>query len=299
MTLQTKADLALIVVALVWGITFLPMGEALKTNGVFVMLFWRFFLSGIFMSLVALKLAKKFDINSVKYGVVLGVVLFSSFAFQTFALKLTYSSTVAFITGLECVMVPFIAAACFRQGVSVFAIVGAFVAIFGLWFLSDAKLGLGFGELFALLCAVFYALYTVLNGHFVVKCELYTLVCTVFFVIAIISFGCAFVFENGVIPVLDEPFFRAIVITVVFGTIFCYFLQTAMQRYTTATKAALFFSLEPVSAGFVGYYFGAEILTLWQIFGAAMIICGVLISELGAYLLSSFKTKSKEANRSY
>lgn len=290
-SLQTRADIALIIVALVWGITFLPMGEALKTNGVFVMLFWRFLLSGIFMGLIALKFSKNFDPNSVKYGIILGIVLFGSFAFQTFALKLTFSSTVAFITGLECVIVPFIAAVIFRQGVSVFAILGAFVAIFGLWFLSDAKLGLGLGELFALFCAILYALYTVLNGHFVVKCELYTLVSTVFFVIAIISFGCAFIFESGVVPILDEPFFRALVITVVFGTIFCYLLQTAMQRYTTATKAALFFSLEPVSAGFVGYYFGGEILTWWQIFGAAMIIFGVLISECGAFVISRMKSK--------
>ena len=76
LSVQNKADIALIVVAVVWGATFLPMANALKTNGVFVMLFCRFFLSAIFMGFVALKFAKKFDKKSVIYGVVLGAVLF-------------------------------------------------------------------------------------------------------------------------------------------------------------------------------------------------------------------------------
>ncbi|WP_262367294.1 hypothetical protein [Campylobacter concisus] len=43
MSAQNRADIALIVVAVVWGATFLPMANVLKTNGVFVMLFCRFF----------------------------------------------------------------------------------------------------------------------------------------------------------------------------------------------------------------------------------------------------------------
>ena len=142
---QNRVDIALIVVAVVWGATFLPMANALKTNGVFVMLFCRFFLSAIFMGFVALKFANKFDKKSVIYGVILGAVLFLSFATQTYALKLTFSSSVAFITGLECVIVPFMAAFIFKNKISVFAILGAIVAIFGLWLLSGATLALGSG----------------------------------------------------------------------------------------------------------------------------------------------------------
>ena len=80
---QNKADIALIVVAIVWGATFLPMANALKTNGVFVMLFCRFFLSAIFMGFVALKFTKKFDKKSVIYGLILGSVLCLSFVTQS------------------------------------------------------------------------------------------------------------------------------------------------------------------------------------------------------------------------
>ncbi|MBE9818343.1 DMT family transporter [Campylobacter concisus] len=285
---QNKADIALIVVAIVWGATFLPMANALKTNSVFVMLFCRFFLSTIFMGFVALKFTKKFDKKSVIYGVILGAVLFLSFTTQTYALKLTFSSSVAFITGLECVIVPFMAAFIFKNKITIFAIFGAFIAIFGLWLLSGAALTLGAGEAFALLCAIFYALYTSLNGHFVRKCELYLLVFVVFLTVSLLSFVFAFI-EGSVLPNYDREFFIAIFITAFIGTIFCYFVQTIAQRYTTASKAALFFCLEPVSAGFIGYFFADEKLTLIQIFGAILIIFGVIFSEFGKKFFSRSK----------
>ena len=112
---QNRADIALIVVAIVWGTTFLPMANALRTNSVFVMLFCRFFISAIFMGLITFKFSIIFDKRSVVYGIILGVVLFGSFVAQTYALKLTFSSSVAFITGLECVIVPFITALIFKN----------------------------------------------------------------------------------------------------------------------------------------------------------------------------------------
>lgn len=288
LTAQNKADIALIVVAIVWGTTFLPMANALKTNGVFVMLFCRFFLSSIFMGFVALKFAKKFDKKSVIYGVILGAVLFLSFTAQTYALKLTFSSSVAFITGLECVIVPFMTALIFKNKITIFAIFGALIAIFGLWLLSGATLALGAGEALALFCAIFYALYTSLNGHFVRKCELYLLVFVVFLTVSLLSFVFAFI-EGSVVPNYDREFFIAIFITAFIGTIFCYFVQTIAQRYTTASKAALFFCLEPVSAGMIGYFIAGEILSSWQIFGAALIIFCVIFSEFGKQICSKFK----------
>ncbi|OUT10970.1 EamA family transporter [Campylobacter concisus] len=285
---QNRADIALIVVAIVWGATFLPMANALKTNGVFVMLFCRFFLSAIFMGFVALKFTKKFDTKSVIYGIILGAVLFLSFATQTYALKLTFSSSVAFITGLECVIVPFMTALIFKNKITIFAIFGAFIAIFGLWLLSGATLALESGEALALLCAIFYALYTSLNGHFVRKCELYLLVFMVFLTVSLLSFVFAFI-EGGVVPNYDREFFIAIFITAFIGTIFCYFVQTIAQKYTTASKAALFFCLEPVSAGLIGYFIAGEILSIWQIFGAVLIIFGVIFSEFGKQICSKFK----------
>lgn len=281
------ADLALMVVAIIWGVTFLPMAEALKTNGVFVILFWRFLISTILMVLISLKFIKKFDFNSIKFGSFLGFFLFVGFALQTFALKYTFSSTVAFITGLNVVFVPFIVFLFFRQKVYIYSFIGAFLSAFGLYFLSDSELGFGRGEMLSVLCAIAYSVHIIFTGVFVRKCELYTMVCTQFAVVCLLCLFAALAFEtNSVLPVVNSAFLKAVIITSVFATVFAFFVQSAMQRYTTAMKTALIFTFEPVSAGIFGYFVGGEILNSLQIFGAFLILFGIIISEVGSYYKS-------------
>ncbi|MDO5045553.1 DMT family transporter [Campylobacter sp.] len=281
------ADLALVSVAIVWGVTFLPMAESLKTNGVFVILFWRFLISAVLMSLISLKFVKKIDRNSVKFGVVLGVFLFGGFVLQTFALKYAFSSTVAFITGLNVVFVPFIVFLFFRQRVYIYSFIGAFLSAGGLYLLSDSELGFGKGEILSVLCAAVYSLHIIFTGVFVRKCELYVMVCTQFFVVTLLCMFAAIIFETHTfLPVLDAAFLKAVIITSVFGTVFAFFVQSAMQRYTTPMKTALIFTFEPVSAGLFGYFVGGEILSSLQIFGACLILFGIIISEVGSYYKS-------------
>jgi len=86
-------------------------------------------------------------------------------------------------------------------------------------------------------------------------------------------------------------FINAIAITVLFATIFAFWVQTAMQRFTTAAKTAIIFTMEPVSAGIFGYLFANELLTFSQICGAMMILVGILIAELGSYLIEQYRKK--------
>ena len=93
-------------------------------------------------------------------------------------------------------------------------------------------------------------------------------------------------------PQMNETFINAIVITVIFATIFAFWVQTAMQRFTTATKTAIIFTMEPVSAGIFGYFFAGELLSIVQLFGAGLILSGMLLAEVGSYIaLWLFKRK--------
>ncbi|MFC2749992.1 MAG: EamA family transporter, partial [Campylobacter sp.] len=74
---EFKADLALFVIAVVWGVTFLPMAQTLKTNGVFTLLFWRFLIAAALMALISLKFTHKIDRNSLRFGAFLGTLLFA------------------------------------------------------------------------------------------------------------------------------------------------------------------------------------------------------------------------------
>ncbi|KEA45453.1 DMT family transporter [Campylobacter mucosalis] len=285
------ADLALVFVGLIWGVTFLPMAKALATNGVFVILFYRFLIAFILMALISLKFIKKIDTKSVKYGAIVGVFLFAGFALQTFALKYTFSSTVAFITGLVVIFVPFLVFVFFRTRIKFYSYVGATLATIGLYILCDGELGFGLGELLSLLCAFAYAFEIMLAGYYVKKCEIFVMVATEFLVVCVLSLVCTLIFEGSAKPVIDREFVIAVGITATFATVFAFFVQNLAQRYTTPVKTVLILTLEPVGAGFIGYFLGGEILTSWQIFGAVIILVGILASELGSYLITKEKNE--------
>ena len=53
-----------------------------------------------------------------------------------------------------------------------------------------------------------------------------------------------------------------------------------MQQYTSASKTAIIFTMEPVSAALFGVYVGNEFLSSYQIFGAVLIVLATLLAEL-------------------
>ena len=53
-----------------------------------------------------------------------------------------------------------------------------------------------------------------------------------------------------------------------------------MQQFTTATKTAIIFTMEPVSAAIFAYITVSEILTQTQVIGAILIVTATLIAEI-------------------
>ena len=72
----------------------------------------------------------------------------------------------------------------------------------------------------------------------------------------------------------------AIVLTGVFATALAFIVQTWAQQYTSATRAALFFTLEPVFALVTAVLIGGEKITGSASVGCGLILLGILAVEL-------------------
>jgi drug/metabolite transporter (DMT)-like permease len=72
----------------------------------------------------------------------------------------------------------------------------------------------------------------------------------------------------------------AILATGYFATALAFALQTWGQRYTTPTRTALLFSLEPVFALVTAAALGGERLTLFSLGGGTLVLAGILLVEL-------------------
>lgn len=280
------ADFSLLLVAIAWGGTFFIVQDAVEKVPVYIFLFWRFFLATILMALIFYKHIYLIDKTTLKAGVLLGVFLFLGFAFQTFGLTYTYSSTVAFITGLNVVIVPFAVFLLFKKKASIYSIFGAVVAVIGLYFLTknENSGGLGYGEIYSFICAIMFALHISFTDFYSKQCNAMAMVTIQFGVVAVLSLLGAFVFDGYFIPkTFDTVFFQALVATVLFATIFAFLVQTIMQKFTTPAKTAIIFAMEPVSAGIFGYYVADESFVSSQLLGALLILFGMLLAELGTY----------------
>jgi drug/metabolite transporter (DMT)-like permease len=280
------ADFSLLLVAIAWGGTFFIVQDAVEKTPVYIFLFWRFLFAAVLMGLIFYKHMRLLDKATLKAGVVLGIFLFLGFAFQTFGLTYTYSSTVAFITGLNVVIVPFIVFLFFKKYASIYSVFGAVIAVIGLYLLSvnENNGGLGLGEIYSFICAIMFALHISCTDFYSKKCNAMAMVTVEFAVVAILSLVGAVFSEGYFIPKsFNQTFFQALIITVLFATIFAFLVQTIMQKFTTPAKTAIIFTMEPVSAGVFGYYFADEVLGVSQLVGALLILAGMLLAELGTY----------------
>ena len=85
----------------------------------------------------------------------------------------------------------------------------------------------------------------------------------------------------------DYAFFKAVLITAIFATVYAFLIQTYMQQFTTASKTAIIFAMEPVSAAIFAYFMISETLTSIQLSGAVLIVLATIIAEV------KFKRKLK------
>ncbi|MBP7769615.1 MAG: DMT family transporter [Aliarcobacter sp.] len=288
---ELRADLLLLTVAITWGVTFLMVQDAINTTPVYAFLFFRFALASILMFFIAYRFLNQINKKTIFYGVFLGVFLFSAFATQTFALAYTKSSIVAFITGLNVIWVPFLAYFMFKDYISKNVLIASFIAVIGLYLLTmSGSLSIGSGEFLTLICAVLFALQIVFTGKFSKEVNVFLLVLFQLVTVAVLSLIFSLSLDNVTFNlVYNYAFFKAVIITAVFATVYAFLIQTYMQQFTTASKTAIIFTMEPVSAAIFAYFMIAETLTYIQLFGAVLIILATLIAEL------KFKRKLKHS----
>ncbi len=279
---ELRADLLLLSVAIAWGVTFLMVQEAIDSTPVYSFLFFRFGLASILMFFIAYKYLKHINKQTILFGILLGSILFSAFATQTFGLAYTKSSIVAFITGLNVICVPFLAYFIFKDYVRKNVLIATIIAVIGLYLLTmSGKLTIGYGEFLTLICAFLFALHIIFTGKFSKEVNVYLLVLFQLITVTILSLGFSLFLDHTTFNLsYDYTFFKAVIVTAVFATVYAFLIQTYMQQFTTATKTAVIFTMEPVSAAIYGYFAGGEILTSVQIIGAILIIFATLVAEL-------------------
>ena len=279
-----QADLLLLLAAISWGTTFVLVQDAIRDVPVYTFLLWRFGLAFLLMLLIHARRLPRLDRPVLIAAMILGGLNFAAYAFQTFGLTLTLSSSVAFITGLFVVLVPLIAFFIFGQRVARSVWIGSVMALIGLWLLTtQGVLRAGWGEAYTFVCAILFALHVLYTNRFARRFDVPLLVTFQFGTMALGSALLGLFTDHTLLPpAFSSSFIIGLIATVIFATVFAFWVQTSMQRYTTPGRTALIFTMEPLSAAIFGYLYGGELLSGLQWVGGGLILAGMLFAELGS-----------------
>jgi drug/metabolite transporter (DMT)-like permease len=272
------AEAALLGAALLYGVTFPIVHDALDDITPFAYLLGRFSIATLILApaVVPALCARGPERKMlVRAGLTAGVILFGGYATQTVGLQYTSPSTSAFITGLYVVITPLIESAISRRLPPRSVVAGIAIATVGLFLLTGADIHLGRGEAFTLGCAVFFALHIVYIGAYANLLRPTQFTAMQIGTVALLSVAPAA--RQGVGSLTALAIF-AVVFTGVACSAVALPLQLWGQRAIPASRAALILLAEPVFAGIAGYVNG-ERLGAARLAGAVIILTGIGVSE--------------------
>jgi drug/metabolite transporter (DMT)-like permease len=278
-----RADLALVFVCLVWGATFIVVKNAVVDIPVLLFLAIRFSIAALVLALIfGFRKDRPPLRGSLPGGIAAGFFLFSGYALQTHGLAQTTAAKTGFITGLYIPLVPILSALVYRKVPQIAELIGVGLAFTGTALMTIQKdiFSINRGDLLVACAAFLYACHIVVLGRFSKTGDVGWLAVTQIATAAVLAWlTCGVTRPVGIVRWTTAVWF-ALAVTSLLCTAFAFSVQTWAQKYTSATRTALIFSLEPLFAWLAAYIAAGEVLTARSIAGAALILAGVFFAEL-------------------
>jgi drug/metabolite transporter (DMT)-like permease len=285
-----KSDALLLFIAVIWGFAFVAQRVGMDYVGPFTFNGIRFALGSLSLLPLLYILRQQRAVTEIIRphvgtktfifgGAVAGLALFSGASLQQIGLVYTTAGNAGFITGLYVVIVPLLGLF-WKQKTSLGTWLGAFLAAAGLYLLCiTEQFTIAFGDLLELGGAFFWAGHVLIIAWLSPKMDALKLASLQFAVCSVFSLIAAFFLEvitfqgiyNAAIPILYGGLLSVGV---------AYTLQVVAQRSAHPAHASIFLSLEAVFAAFGGWLILDETLTGRGIIGCALMLAGMLLSQL-------------------
>jgi len=270
-----RAEAALLATTLAWGLSFPMIKGALADAPPFAFLALRFPLA--LPLLWVLMRFRRPAREAIVPGLVLGLALGVSFYAQTLGLQSTTPTRSAFITGLSVILVPLLYPVFTRRLPGRWPAAGAVIAAAGLYLLTNpGGGGINRGDWITLVCAAGYALYIVLLEVYTRRYP-YRDLLLVQLLLASVVFLPPALLQGGPVHVRSGLVWGLLTTGPILALTL--YLQNRFQKDTTAPRAAVIFSGEPVFAAVFSYLITGETLVPMQWGGALLILVGILTAE--------------------
>lgn len=297
----TKADILLLLTAAIWGFAFVAQRIGMEHIGPYLFNGIRFALGSLSLlpliyfgmgngkseSAPAIPISKKTKIMG---SVLAGLVLFGGASLQQIGIVYTTAGKAGFITGLYVIIVPIIGLRLGRKA-STGTWIGAVLAVTGLYFLSiTEQFTIGKGDLLVLLSAFLWAAHVLWISWLSPRMNPLNLASSQFAICSLLSFVAAYAME----PIFLSSILDAAV-PILYGGLgsvgIAYTLQVVAQRDAHPAHASILLSMEGAFAVLGGWLILNETLSLRGLIGCALMLSGMLLSQLWQYARGSIKNQ--------
>ena len=295
---KTASLFSAVLCTLIWGTTFIAQDTGMDKIGPLTFNAVRFFIG--FLSIIPFallfekkKITKEINNNKKLFYKLLfwiGLFLFLGTYFQQTALLYTDVANAAFFTIFYVPMVPIILFFFYSKSIHWSIWPSVLFCIVGVYLLSDfTNATIRLGDSLVILCALFWSLHIIFIGNFIKNFNL-----PLFFgalqalVVSFFSIIFALLFETiTILNILNESV--SIIYAGILSGGIAFTLQIYAQKNISSAPAAIIFSLEGVFATIAAWIILNQILGLDNVIECALILFGVLFSQI----LPIYESKTK------
>ncbi len=297
-----RATLALFAIALIWGITFLWMKQAMTAStrvlgedgavaGCTLFLLLRFGI-GAFLLWICFPSARRVATPAVwSGGAWLGGLLIVGFVLQMLGLQDVTPAVSAFLTSLYVLFLALITPVLVRRRPRIGLAVGALLATAGAGLVRGRPeiAHWSTGEVMTVVAAFAFAVHILATDRITRRVEPMPVTWTMFVVVA----GCA-----GLILCADllragapsaaqlvelasqRDFLVPLALNATLATVVALSLMNLYQREVDPVRAAILYAFEPIWASLAGIVAGEDAFTGWLVVGGSLLLAGNLVAEL-------------------
>lgn len=281
-SIQPLAYLVLILTTVLWGTTFIITKNVIQDIPIYFYLGVRFSFS-LLIFIPFLYRYKKLDTKTLWYGFLAGGIYAFSIIIQTIGLKTTSAGKGGFITGLNTVIVPFLAWMVYKKRPKNRIWVAVLLSVVGMGFLLlEGEMGINIGDIYVLICAFGFAVYILLVDKHVNEVDIYLYLMVQILVIVISCFSMSFMLSESINSSSLNPEFWLIILymgCIASGGTFL--TQNWGQKKVGPSQTAIIFTLEPVFALiFASFIIGKEVISVEMIIGCALIFSAIVIAVI-------------------
>ncbi|WP_071871847.1 DMT family transporter [Atopomonas hussainii] len=298
-----RADLLMLLTALIWGTTFVAQKMGMDAIGPFLYTGLRFALGAVLLIPVlywfslrrrAQNTVSPVNRSAILGGIALGVVLTIGINLQQVGLMFTTVTNSGFITGLYVIMVPLLGLL-IGQRTGAGTWLGASLAVVGMYLLSVGEnFSVASGDWLQLAGAVIWGVHVLLAGRMASRHDPILIAYVQFITCALISSLLALAFEPWVLEKIIQAL-PAIVYGGALAVAVGFTLQLVAQRDAPPAHAAIILSLEAVFAAMAGWVMMDETLTLRGFIGCGLMFAGMLVAQLLPMLFKRPKALAESA----